>query len=84
MHVYPEGGIARLLEPTAREVGDTIRLNAPVEAVIVEGERVRAVRVRGETIAVSAVISTAPVTVLPKLVQGSRRSTTSLPSAIGR
>ena len=72
-HVYPEGGIARLLEPTAREVGDTIRLNAPVEAVIVEGERVRAVRVRGETIAVSAVISTAPVTVLPKLVQGSRR-----------
>ena len=72
-HVYPEGGIARLLEPTAREVADCVRLNAPVEAVIVEAERVVAVRVGGETIPVSAAISTAPVNVLPKLVQGTGR-----------
>jgi protoporphyrinogen oxidase len=72
-HVYPEGGISALLEPTARMVGDCIRLNSPVEKVIVEGERVVGVRVKGETIAVSAAISTAPVNVLPKLIDGSSK-----------
>jgi protoporphyrinogen oxidase len=69
-HVYPEGGIARLLEPTAREVADMIRMESPIEAVLVEGGRVEAVKVAGREIAVSAVISTAPVHVLPKLVRG--------------
>jgi protoporphyrinogen oxidase len=72
-HVYPEGGISSLLEPTARMVGDCIRLDSPVEKIIVEGERVVGVRVRGETIPVSAAISTAPVNVLPKLIAGSSR-----------
>ncbi|WNJ91080.1 protoporphyrinogen/coproporphyrinogen oxidase [Bosea sp. 685] len=69
-HVYPKGGIAKLLEPTAREVADSIRLESPIERVLVEGNRVTGVRVKGETIPVSAVISTAPVHVLPKLLEG--------------
>lgn len=69
-HVYPEGGLAALLEPMVRELGPTIRLQSPVEKIVVENERVVAVRVKGETIPVSAVISTAPVPVLPKIVEG--------------
>ncbi len=72
-HVYPKGGIASLLEPTVREVNDCIRLRTPVEKVIVEDARVVAVRAGGETIPVSAAISTAPVNVLSKLVDGTRR-----------
>lgn len=70
-HVYPMGGIARLLEPVAREVGDAIRLESRVERVLVDGGRVTAVRVNGVDIAVSAVVSTAPVHALPKLIEGS-------------
>jgi protoporphyrinogen oxidase len=69
-HVYPEGGMARLLEPLVREIGHLIRLQSPVEAITVNEGRVRAVRAHGEEVAVSAAVSTAPVHVLPKLVQG--------------
>jgi protoporphyrinogen oxidase len=69
-HVYPRGGIASLLEPSLRKVEGLVRLESPVESVLVDDERVEAVRVKGEEIAVSAVISTAPVNVLPKLVKG--------------
>ncbi|MCQ8781508.1 protoporphyrinogen/coproporphyrinogen oxidase [Mangrovibrevibacter kandeliae] len=69
-HVYPEGGIARLLDPTMRQVEDVIRLESPVEKIIADAGRAVAVRVDGQDIAVSAVISTAPVNVLPKLVEG--------------
>lgn len=69
-HVYPNGGISKLLEPTAHEIRDLIQLESPVEAVLTANNRVEAVRVKGETIEVSAVVSTAPVNILPKLVQG--------------
>ncbi|MET2825809.1 protoporphyrinogen/coproporphyrinogen oxidase [Mesorhizobium shangrilense] len=69
-HVYPEGGMAKLLEPIANEVRDVVRLESPVEKILVEDEQVKAVRVKGETIEVSAAISTAPVHILPKLVSG--------------
>lgn len=70
-HVYPEGGLARLLEPTVRAVQSAIRMESPVERIVVRGGRVAAVRVRGgEEIAVSAAISTAPVNVLPRIVEG--------------
>lgn len=69
-HVYPEGGIAKLLEPTARQVSHLIALEAPVEKIVVEQGKVAAIRVRGETVPVSAVVSTAPVNILPKLVTG--------------
>ncbi|WP_019997674.1 protoporphyrinogen/coproporphyrinogen oxidase [Aureimonas ureilytica] len=69
-HVYPEGGLAKLLEPTVQAVRASIRMESPVERIVVRGERVVAVRVRGEEIPVSAAISTAPVNVLPKIVEG--------------
>ncbi|MAU97367.1 MAG: hypothetical protein CMP81_16030 [Fulvimarina sp.] len=70
-HVYPEGGIARLLEPTLDKVRHLVKLESPVEKILVEDGRARGLRVHGETIEASAVISTAPVHVLPKLVEGS-------------
>ncbi|MEX6508003.1 NAD(P)/FAD-dependent oxidoreductase [Jiella sp. M17.18] len=69
-HVYPEGGIAKLLEPTLAEVRHLVRLESPVEKILVEDGAVKGVRVHGETIEASAVISTAPVHVLPKLMEG--------------
>lgn len=69
-HVYPRGGLATLLEPMARSLGEAVRLRSPVEKIIVEGPRVVAIRSGGETIPVSAAVSTAPVNVLPKLVEG--------------
>lgn len=69
-HVYPQGGLATLLNPMIRELGDAVHLRSPVERIVVEGPRVTAVRVKGETIPVSAAISTAPVNLLPKIVEG--------------
>lgn len=69
-HVYPEGGLAKLLEPMTAHLRDVIRLESRVEQIRVDGGRVAAVRVNGEDIEVSAVISTAPVHMLPKLVKG--------------
>ena len=71
-HVYPEGGMSKLLEPVANEVRHLIRLESPVEKILVEDEAVKAVCVNGETTEVSAVVSTAPVHVLPKLVSGTK------------
>jgi protoporphyrinogen oxidase len=69
-HVYPEGGIGLLCRRLAAEVEDGIRLESPVEAIEVDSDRVRAVKVGGVTQPVSAVVSTAPVNVLSKLVRG--------------
>ncbi|MEP7141447.1 MAG: FAD-dependent oxidoreductase [Ferruginibacter sp.] len=69
-HVYPKGGISTLCEKLAEGLEDAIRLESPVEAILVENEKVVAVRVKGEIQEVSAVISTAPANILPKLVKG--------------
>jgi len=70
-HVYPrEGGVAALLGPAARELGDVIRLETPVEAVRVSDGAVRGVRAGGVEHEVSAVVSSAPAPVLPRLVTG--------------
>jgi protoporphyrinogen oxidase len=45
-------------------------LQSPVERILVEDERVKAIRVHGKEVEVSAVMSTAPVNVLAKLVEG--------------
>lgn len=72
-HVYPEGGVSLLCEALADRLGDAIALDTPVEKVLVEDEQVRAVRVHGEEVEVDAVVSTAPISVLPRLVEGSER-----------
>jgi oxygen-dependent protoporphyrinogen oxidase len=69
-HVYPEGGVATLCDELVRGLGDAVRLESPVQAIMVEDERAVAVRVCGREVETSAVISTAPVPVLAKLVSG--------------
>lgn len=51
----------------------SIQLESPAEAILVENDRVIGVRVKGDTLAARAVISTAPVHVLAKLIRGSDR-----------
>ena len=48
-----------------------MRLESPVEAILADGDRARGVRVRGQVEEADAVVSTAPVHILAKLVQGS-------------
>jgi oxygen-dependent protoporphyrinogen oxidase len=69
-HVYPEKGISTLCEKLAEGLEDKIRLESPVEEILVENEKVFAVKAKGETQEVSAVISTAPANILAKLVKG--------------
>ena len=69
-HVYPEGGVSRLVDQLADEVRDAIECDSPVEAVLVDDEGVRAVRVHGREQRVRAVVSTAPVHALARLVTG--------------
>ena len=69
-HVYPQKGVSTLCEKLAEAVKDKIKLESPVEEIIVENERAVAVKVKGEIEEVSAVISTAPANILAKLVRG--------------
>jgi protoporphyrinogen oxidase len=69
-HVYPEGGVSILVERLAEGLGDAIALESPVEKIVVESGKAVAVRVRGREEEVSAVVSTAPCHVLPRIVSG--------------
>jgi len=69
-HVYPEKGVSTLCEKLAEGFEDKIKLETPVEEIIVENEMVVAVKAKGEITEVSAVISTAPANILAKLVRG--------------
>ncbi|MDQ4123037.1 MAG: FAD-dependent oxidoreductase [Acidobacteriota bacterium] len=70
-HVYPENGIATLCHKLAENLEDAIELESSVEAIYVEDEQVAGVRAAGRDIEAAAVVSTAPVHVLPKLIKGS-------------
>jgi len=69
-HVYPNGGVSALCSKLAKGLEDSIRLQSPVQEILVENERAYAVRVNGELQGVSAVISTAPANILGKMVKG--------------
>jgi protoporphyrinogen/coproporphyrinogen III oxidase len=69
-HVYPQKGVATLCEAIADELGDLVQLSTPVEKVYVEDGVAVGLRAGGHDLDASAVISTAPISVLPKLVQG--------------
>jgi protoporphyrinogen oxidase len=70
-HVYPTNGVGEIIGRLAEQVGgDVIQKSSPVQKIHVEEGRVRAVTVNDERIAVSAAMSTAPVHVLPRLVEG--------------
>jgi protoporphyrinogen/coproporphyrinogen III oxidase len=70
-HVYPSGSLGLLCEKLSEGCEGRIRLESPVEGILVEGESVVGVRVNGRDEEADAVVSTAPVHVLPKLVRGS-------------
>ena len=69
-HVYPNGGVATLCSKLAEGLEDSIKLQCPVEEILVENEKAVAVKVQGQIHEVSAVISTAPANILAKLVKG--------------
>ncbi|MGH7499287.1 MAG: protoporphyrinogen/coproporphyrinogen oxidase [Gemmatimonadales bacterium] len=69
-HVYPEGSLAFLCDRLAQELNGVVQLESPVQAILVEDGKAVGVRVRGEVHEASAVVSTAPVHILAKLVQG--------------
>ena len=69
-HVYPNGGVSRLCSKLAEGLDDSIRLQSPVQEIIVENEKAVAVMVKDELIEVSAVVSTAPANILSKMVKG--------------
>lgn len=72
-HVYPTKGVSTLCDALAEGLEDNIRLESPVEEIIVEGERVVGVKAGGEVHEVSAAISTAPANILGMLVKGTDR-----------
>ncbi len=69
-HVYPERGVSTLCEKLAEGIEDKIKLETPVEKIIIKNGKVVAVRAKGEITEVSAVISTAPANILAKIVEG--------------
>lgn len=72
-HVYPHGGIGAVCEKLATELQEVIQTKTPVESILVEQERVVGVRAGGQYFDAAAVVSTAPVHVLAKLVTGTTR-----------
>lgn len=72
-HVYPNGGVGILCRKLGENLGNSIELESPVEAIYVENERAVGVRAGGRDVEAAAVISTAPVHALAKLVKGSER-----------
>ncbi len=72
-HVYPEGGIGALCQKLAAELNGVIQLESPVEKILVEENQVAGIRVNGREIEASAVISTAPINVLGRIVEGTDR-----------
>jgi protoporphyrinogen oxidase len=72
-HVYPEGSLGLIATHLAASLPGVIRLETPVQGICVRDGRAVTVRAGGVEYEASAVLSTAPVHVLPKLVQGTDR-----------
>lgn len=72
-HVYPIGGLGAMCEHIAAEISSDIETHTPVEAIHTDGEKIVGVRVHGIDVSARAVISTAPVHVLARLIRGTNR-----------
>ncbi len=70
-HVYPEHGVGSICARLAEGLDDAVSLGTRVQRIHVEGERAVSVRANDQDVPVSAVISTAPIHILPRLVEGS-------------
>lgn len=66
-HVYPEEGIVTICRQLAAGIEGHIRLNTPVRRIVVENGAATGVETAEGFQPASAVISTAPVNVLPRL-----------------
>lgn len=71
-HVYPDDGVGGMCQSIADSLGNRVELESPVERIYVEDGRAVGVRVNGVDSDASAVITTAPVHVLPRLVTGTQ------------
>jgi oxygen-dependent protoporphyrinogen oxidase len=70
-HVYPNHGVGTMCDAVASELGDgVIHLESPVERIYVEDGAAVGIKVAGHEVPARMVVSTAPVHVLPKLVEG--------------
>lgn len=69
-HVYPNDGVSLLCRQLAASIEDAIQLESPVEKIFVDDGKAVGVRASGREHEVSAVVSTAPCHILPKLVSG--------------
>ncbi|MEO8821689.1 MAG: FAD-dependent oxidoreductase [Ginsengibacter sp.] len=69
-HVYPNEGVATVCKKLREGLEDSVKLQSPVEEILVENEKVVAIKVKGEIHEVSAVISTAPANILARIVKG--------------
>ncbi len=72
-HVYPEGGIGTLCQKLADDLADVIKLESPIEKILVDGNKAVGVRSNGIEFEAAAVISTAPINILSKIVEGTDR-----------
>ena len=66
-HAYPEGGIAAICKSLVDRLDCDIRLNTPVKKIVIEDGRAAGVETEAGFQPASAVISTAPVNILPRL-----------------
>ena len=64
-HVYPEGSLAFLCDHLAQSLNGVVRLESPVEAILVEDGERSACGFAGQVHEASAVVSTAPVHISP-------------------
>jgi protoporphyrinogen/coproporphyrinogen III oxidase len=69
-HVYPEGGVGLLCQKLAEGLEPHIRLESPVQKIIVDNGRVVGVRSQDIEQPVSAVVSTAPANILARMMEG--------------
>ena len=67
-HVYPRDGLEVFVDKLADDLDGRIRLQTPVEAVHLDGDRVVGVRAAGRDLDAAAVVSTVPAPFLPRLV----------------
>jgi len=72
-HVYPEGGTSALCHRLAEPLRNSIRLESRVDSIFVENGQATGVSVNGQFHEASAVISTAPCSLLPKLIHGTAK-----------
>ena len=70
-HVYPEGGVGLLCTKLAEGLESHIRLESPVQKILVDRGRVVGIRSQDEEQSVSAIVSTAPCNILPRMIEGS-------------